>query len=136
MSTEKIVQFLSVWVCNSLLFVIFGQILASSIVLGNDRVVAPMALVFGGLILTLFVYAVEPVIKKSGYRGKDKKIMFLFYLVANIIGIWVIKRLERITGVGIASTVYVVLFAAVAAFAQWAVMTYVTPLLLKQGKSK
>lgn len=135
MNTEKIVGFLSVWVVNSLLFVIFSQILAGNVILGNDRVVAPIALVFGGLILTLFIYAVDPVIKKVGYKGKDKKLMFLFYLVANIIGVWVIKRLERITGVGISSTMFVVFFAVVATFAQWLVMAYVTPMLLRQ-KSK
>lgn len=135
MNTEKIVGFLSVWVVNSLLFVIFSQILAGNVILGNDRVVAPIALVFGGLILTLFIYAADPVIKKVGYKGKDKKLMFLFYLVANIIGVWVIKRLERITGVGISSTMFVVFFAVVATFAQWLVMAYVTPMLLRQ-KSK
>lgn len=136
MNTEKVVQFLSVWVVNSLLFVILSQVLAANIILGNDRVVAPMAMVFGGLVLTLFVYAVEPVLKKAGYRGKDKKLMLLFYLAANVVGVWIVKRLERITGVGISNTVYVVLFAVVATFAQWAVMTYVTPMLLKQGKRK
>ena len=132
MNTDKAIKFLSLWALNSLLFVVFGQLLAGKVVLGNDRVVAPMALVFGGLILTLVIYVIEPVIKQIGYKGKDKKILLGFYLVANFIGIWIIKRLERVTGVGISSTLYVVVLATIATFGQWFVMRYVTPLLLRQ----
>ncbi len=132
MNTDKAIKFLSLWALNSLLFVIFSQLMAGKIVLGNDRVVAPMALVFAGLILTLVIYTIEPAIKKIGYKGNDKKILLGFYVVANFIGIWVIKRLERVTGVGISSTLYVAILAVIATFGQWFVMRYVTPLLLRQ----
>lgn len=126
---NKIVMFLSLWVLNSLVFLVFKQLLGASVVLGNNRVAAPMAVVLSGLILTLFTYAVEPIVKKSAVKLTDKRLMVVFYLIANVIGIWVIKRLERLTGVGISSTMYVVLIGVVATFAQWAVVAYVVPML-------
>lgn len=135
---NKVVMFLSLWVLNSLVFLIFKQILGNNVVLGNDRVAAPMALVFSGLLLTLATYAVEPIMQKSGQKVKDKKLMVIFYLIANVLGIWMIKRLERLTGVGISSTVYVVIMGVVATFAQWAVVEYIVPVLTgkKLGRGK
>lgn len=135
---NRVVVFLSLWVLNSLLFLVFKQILGGNVVLGNDRVAAPMAVVFSGLVLTLATYAVEPIIQKSGLKVKDKKLMAIFYLVANVLGIWIIKRLERLTGVGISSTMYVVIVGAAATFAQWAVIEYVVPVITgkKIGKSR
>lgn len=126
---NKVVMFLSLWVLNSVIFLVFKQILGNNVVLGNDRVAAPMAVVFSGLLLTLATYAVEPIIQKSGQKVKDKKLMAIFYFVANVLGIWIIKRLERLTGVGISSTMYVVIVGAVATFAQWAVVQYIVPVL-------
>ncbi len=126
---NKVVMFLSLWVLNSLVFLVFKQIFGANVVLGNNRVAATMAVVFSGLLLTLATYAVEPLVQKSGQKVKDKRLMVIFYLVANVLGIWIIKRLERLTGVGISSTMYVVIIGVVATFAQWGVVKYIVPML-------
>ncbi|MBI3342341.1 hypothetical protein HY024_04415 [Candidatus Curtissbacteria bacterium] len=135
-NNNKTVTFLSIWVVNSLLFVIFAQMIAGGVVLGNDRVVLPMATVIAGFLLTLAVYAVEPLVKKAGVKVKDKRLFAVFYFIANFVGIWIIKKLERITGVGISGNLFVAIFAVVATLAQWAVVEYIVPTLLSGGKRK
>ena len=134
----RVIMFLSLWVLNSLIFLVFKQILGNNVVLGNDRVAAPMAVVFSGLILTLVIWAVEPILNKSGQKVKDKRLMVIFYLAANVLGIWTVKRLERLTGVGVSSTMYVAIMAVAAPFAQWAILEYVVPMLTgkKLGRGK
>lgn len=135
---NRLITFLSLWVLNSLVFLVFQQILGDNVVLGNDRVAAPMAMVFSGLLLTIAIYSVEPIIGKTSFKVRDKRVMAVFYIIANVLGIWIIKRLERITGVGISSSMYVVIMGLVATFAQWAILAYVVPILtgkkLARGK--
>lgn len=135
-STNKIISFLSIWVVNSLLFVIFAQLVAGQFVLGNDRVAMPMATIVAGILLTLATYTVDPVVKRIGFKVQDKRLLAFFYFVANFVGIWIIKKLERLTGVGISSSMYVALLAVVATLAQWAVVEYIVPMLLNGGKRK
>lgn len=134
-SSRDLVIFLSIWVLNSLLFVLFAQFMGGKLVLGNDRVVMPMAALIAGFLLTLATFTVEPILKKGGSTIKDKRLMAVFYFVANFAGIWVIKRLERITGVGISGNLYVGIVAVVATLAQWAVVEYLVPVMLG-GRSK
>lgn len=135
-SSRDIITFLSIWVLNSLLFVFFAQLLSGQLVLGNDRVVTPMAAVIAGFLLTLAIFTVEPILKKNGATIKDRRLKAVFYFVANFVGIWVIKKLERLTGVGISGNLYVGIIAAVATLAQWAVMEYLVPVMLGRGSKK
>lgn len=135
MNTDKWVSFLSIWIASSLVFVLSSMLVSGSVVLGNDRVVPPVAVLVSGVLLALLMYAVGPAVDKSGLKIKDKRLMVVFYFLANFVGIWVIKRLERITGVGISSVVWVGIIAVLVTVAQWVAMRYGVPMLLgKKGK--
>ncbi len=135
-SSKEIITFLSIWVLNSLLFVIFAQILGNHLVLGNDRVVTPMAAIISGFLLTLATYTVKLILKKNGSKIKDKRVMAFLYFVANFIGIWIIKKFERMTGVGISGNLYVGIIAVAATLAQWAVVEYLVPVMLGSKSKK
>lgn len=135
MDVNKMLVFLSIWVGNSLVFILFDKLFGQQVVLGNDRVIAPMAATIGGIILTGAFYLVQPALKKTGSKVKDKRLLLVFYLVANMAAIWAIKRLEVVTGVGVSNNFYVAGMAFIATGAQWAAANLIAPLFLQKKKS-
>ena len=131
-----LVSFLGFWVANAVAFLVLSMILPGNVVLGNDKITAPMAAVLSGLILTIIQFLVPPALEKSGFleglrsssavqiaglRIKNQNAWPAIYLVVNFVGIWVIKRLAQVTGLGISSFLFVLIVAIVVTAAGWGV---------------
>lgn len=127
MNSSKIIIFLSYWIANNVVLIVFSMVLAGQIVLGNAIMAMPMAAVLAGLILTGVGWAVEPVMKKAAVGVKDERILGIVYLVVNIVTLWIIKKLAIVTGVGISNNFYLVIVSVVLTAAQFGVFKYVGP---------
>lgn len=137
LNQKMLVSFLGFWVANAVAFLVLSMILPGNVVLGNDKITAPMAAVLSGLILTIIQFLVQPALEKSGFleslrsssgdsrivglRIKNQNVWPAIYLVVNFIGIWVIKRLAQVTGLGISSFLFVLIAAIVVTAAGWGV---------------
>ena len=133
MNQKKTVEFLAFWLANTVALLVLAMVFKNNIVLGNDKVSMPMAAVVCGLILTVFGAFVDPLVKKSGMIGslksvlasagmktKDEALWGIFYLAANIVAVWVVKRFALIVGLGISSILFTLIAAVVLTGAQWA----------------
>ncbi len=135
MNQKQLVNFLSFWVGNSVVFLIAAAVLKGNVVLGNDKVSPSLAAIIAGLVLTLITTLTPQVVEKSGFRLKDDKLWALVFLVVNFVTLWVIKRLAVLTGLGISSILWVFVLAAVVTLVQWGV-AYATGAMKAQAKSK
>jgi len=113
MDQKKVVNFLSFWVANTVVLLLGAVVLRNNVVLGNDKLSAPLAAIISGLILTGLIYLVPEVVKRSGYKLKDQNIWVAAYFAANVVIIWIIKRLAIITALGISSIYWVLVLAIV-----------------------
>lgn len=121
MDQKMLVSFLGFWVANTVVFLVLSLVFSGNVVLGNDKITTPMAAVASGLILTAVQFLVQPAVGKSGYKVKNPNLWAAIYLVVNFAGIWVIKRLAAITGLGISSLLFVLVVAVVVTAAGWGV---------------
>jgi len=113
MDQKKVVNFLSFWVANTVVLLLGAVVLRNNVVLGNDKLSVPLAAIISGLILTGLIYLVPEVVKRSGYKLKDQNIWVAAYFAANVVIIWIIKRLAIITALGISSIYWVLVLAIV-----------------------
>ncbi|MBI3282615.1 hypothetical protein HYZ70_00890 [Candidatus Curtissbacteria bacterium] len=120
MDQKKLVEILAFWVVNTAVLLISSFIFGNNVVLGNDKVSAPMAAVISGGIITAFGYLVPPVVARSGYKIKNENLWGGIYFVANALVVWVVKRFALLLGLGVASIFYVILVAVLLTGAQWA----------------
>ena len=121
MNQKMLVSFLGFWVANSVVLLVLSLILSGNVVLGTDKLTSPMAAVLSGFLLTVVQFLVRPAVEKSGYIVKNSNLWAAIYLVVNFLGIWVIKRLAQITGLGVSSLLFVLIVAVVATAAGWGV---------------
>lgn len=122
MSNQKLISFFSLWIANSLVFLIASLIFVGNVVLGNDKVSTPMAAVIAGFVLTTLMLVVEPAVGKSGYKVTNKNVWGLIYLVYNIAALWILKRFALVLGLGISSLVWVAVIGVVLTLVQWGVV--------------
>lgn len=118
MDQKKAVNFLSFWVANTVVLLLAAAVLGSNVVLGNDKLSGPLAAVISGFILTLAIYLVPLAVERSGYKIKNENIWPAIFFVANVVIIWVIKRLAIVTALGISSILWVLVVALVATLAE------------------
>ena len=104
---KLVLRFLILWIVNSLLLVILSTVFATNVVLGTLNLPKPTASVLVGLILTLLVYSVPWIAKKTQVKLKDDNVTALAYFVITVIGLWVIKRSAEFTGLGLSSILFV-----------------------------
>lgn len=122
MSNQKLISFFSLWIANSLVFLVASLVLVGNVVLGNDKVSTPMAAVIAGFVLTTLMLVVEPAVKKSGYKVTNQNIWGLIYLVYNVGALWILKRFALVLGLGISSLVWVAVIGVVLTLVQWGVV--------------
>lgn len=122
MSNQKLIGFFSLWIANSLVFLVASLVLVGNVVLGNDKVSTPMAAVIAGFVLTTLMQLVEPAVGKSGYKVTNQNIWGLIYLVYNVGALWLLKRFALVLGLGISSLVWVVVIGVVLTLVQWGVV--------------
>ena len=130
---KQIVNFLSFWVANTVALLISAAVLGGNVVLGNDKVSASVAAIIAGLILTVITTFTPRIVEKSGFKVKDDKLWGVIFLSVNFVGIWVIKRLAILTGLGISSILWVLILAVVITLVQWGV-AQATGAMKSQGK--
>lgn len=126
MNNKKIVEFLSFFVANSVVLVVFSLILANNVVLGSANVNKFVAAFVAGLLITAFDYIVVEVVSRSGQKIKDEKAWTGIFFVTNVLVLWFIKRLAELTGVGISNNFFLLLVALGITLAQWQLGKYLT----------
>lgn len=135
MNQKKLVNILSFWVANSVTILISAAVLKGNVVLGNDKVSPSLASVIAGLILTLIVTFTPQFVEKSGFKIKDDKLWALIFLAVNFVGLWIIKRLAILTGLGISSILWVLILAVALTLVQWGV-AQATGVMAESKKAK
>lgn len=121
MDKNQLVNFLILWFTNAIVLLVLSLAFGGNVVLGNDRISRAMASVFSAFLLTGLVSLVVPVVERSGLKVKNQAAFTVFYFIANFLGVWVIKTLALVTGLGVASILFVLIVAVVVTVAQWGV---------------
>ena len=109
-------RFLSVWALNSVLFLLANNYYPKSYVLGNAVMMPVIAGILSGFFLTFFLMVVKGFSKNF---AKPKFKVFVYYFLANSVGIWLIARLSVISGFGITSFKLALYLGLVASLSQW-----------------
>lgn len=131
MDQAKLIKFLGTWVVNSILLVVISQIFKNSVVIGNEALSKGMAAVFAGFLITIVFFLVPVAVEKSGTKIKDYKLWVVLDFVALIIGVWVVKRLSVLTGLGIVNILFVLVVAMLVTLLDFSVDKYSDNLLKK-----
>ncbi|KKR51336.1 MAG: hypothetical protein UT84_C0001G0021 [Candidatus Curtissbacteria bacterium GW2011_GWA1_40_16] len=133
MDQMRLIKFLSTWVINSVLLVVISQIFAGSVVLGNAVLSKGIAAVFSGFLLTTVFFLVPVAVEKSEAKIKDFRFWLILDFLALVIGVWAVKRLSVLTGLGIANILLVLVVAVLVALFDFATDKY-SDTLLKKNK--
>lgn len=135
MDQKRVLRFLILWIVNSLLLIILSTVFATNVVLGTFNLPKPAASVLVGVILTLLVYSVPWIAKKTQVKLKDDNITALVYFFVNAIGLWVIKRFADFTGLGLSNILFVLITAAIVSIVEVGVDKY-SNIYLKKFQKK
>ncbi len=133
MDQTKLIKFLATWVINSVLLVVITQILSGSVVLGNAVLSKGLAAVFSGFLITMVFFLVPVAVEKSELKVKDFRLWLTLDFGALVIGIWVVKRLSVLTGLGIENILLVLVIAIVVTLLDFGTDKY-SDTLLKKNK--
>jgi len=133
MDQTKLIKFLATWVINSVLLVVITQILSGSVVLGNAVLSKGLAAVFSGFLITMVFFLVPVAVEKSELKVKDFRLWLTLDFGALVIGIWVVKRLSVLTGLGIENILLVLVIAIVVTLLDFGTDKY-SDILLKKNK--
>lgn len=138
MESIKLVNFLAIWVAQTIVLILASSVFGGNVVLGNASLTGPAAAILSGFLLTVLVTLARPVfvkneidrgfgqlIKSFGLKLKQDHLWALLFLGVNVIGLWIIKRLASVTGLGISNIVFVLIVAVVLTFAGWAAVAAV-----------
>ena len=112
-------KFLVFWLIDSAILYLASLLLPRSVTIGNSIFVKYQAIVFSGFIWSFIVWYAEPVFKDMEIDLRDTSTMMLVYLSLNFATVWFIARFSFITGIGIASFLYVALLAVVGNLVQY-----------------
>lgn len=98
--------------------------LPKAVTIGNSIFVPYQAIVFSGFIWAFVLWYLEAVAKDMEIPLKNTATMTAIYLGVNFATLWFIARFAFITGIGIASFLYVAGIAVVANFIQYQAWQY------------
>ena len=116
---KNLINFLVIWIINTVSLLVLSTIFPSNVVLGNERIAKPMAGVINGLLITAILYAVPLILTKIDLKIKDEKTAFVADFVALGVGIWIIKRVAIISGFGISNVLFVAICAVILSALYW-----------------
>lgn len=133
MDQTKLIKFLATWVVNSILLVVISQIFSGSVVLGNVVLSRGIAAVFSGFLITIVFFLVPVAVEKSELKVKDFRLWLILDFGALVIGIWAVKRLSVLTGLGIANILLVLVVALLVTLFDFGTDKY-SDTLLKKNK--
>lgn len=124
MNQKKLVSLLLLWVANTLLLVVVAAVFPRDVVLGNISITKPLASILNGFILTVVIYFVPTIAKKLDLKISNEKANLVSYFLADLLIIWILKRLADTTGLGVSSVLFVIILAVLAAIVQFKVNHY------------
>lgn len=133
MDQTKLIKFLATWVVNSILLVVISQIFKGTVVIGNAALPKGMAAVFAGFLITIVFFLVPIAVEKSEIKIKDYRLWVVLDFISLVIGVWVVKRLSVITGLGIANILFVLIVAILVTLFDFGADKY-SDILLKKNK--
>jgi len=113
MNQKKLVNFLGFWVANTVVILLASVIFGNNIVLGNANISKSLAAIASGLITSAVLFLVPWIVAKTGYKIKDRNIWAAIFFIANVLVLWIIKRLAFVSGLGISGIVWVVILAVI-----------------------
>lgn len=131
MDQKKLINFLALWVANTIIVLLFDAIFGNNIVLGNNKVSPSMAAVLAGFILSGVAYFLPGKIEKAELKIKNIYALLGVYFVAYAVVIWIIKRFALLTGLGIANNLYLLILALVVTVVGWQLETRLKAILKK-----
>ena len=105
--------FLLYWFLNSLLLYLLGLIFPSEVVLGNFRLLPFEASIYAGFWLTFFVWTMWDFVAIRKVTLEPFLLRFLFFFFVNSLGIWIIARYAKYTGLGLTSFWWALLLGGV-----------------------
>lgn len=117
----KTLMFLGFWLVNSVIIWAVGQVVPESVVLGNQHVSPIQASFFAGFMLSTVALLVKPTIELLNVKLKEEFHLMGFFLVADIVSVWIITRLALIIGVGVAVFWWAVVLGLATMLGQWVV---------------
>lgn len=98
---------LKVWLINvftiALVLYLSSWLYPKDVVLGNNLISVPLAVIFNALILTALLASIKPVLFKLKLKKMTDWYWALSYAVTNIVAIWILARFAVSTGFGISS---------------------------------
>jgi len=109
----------SIFLANAVLIYIASMLYPAHIVLGNDSLSSWAATVVTSIILTLILAIAYPLVKSMKLKKDKDLISNIFYIVINILGVWVLARGAIYTGFGVTSYLVAVVLGAVLAISQY-----------------
>lgn len=121
MDQKKAVSFLTFWVVNTVVLLIVNAIFGGNIVVGNQSISTGLSAIFAGLVLTALIPLAPKAVEQTGFKIKNQNVWPAIFLSLNIVTLWILKRLAVVTGLGIASILWVIILAIVITFVELAV---------------
>lgn len=121
MDQKKAVSFLTFWVINTVVLLIANAIFGGNVVVGNQSISTGLSAIFAGLILTALIPLAPKAVEQSGLKIKNQNVWPAIFLALNIVTLWILKRLAIVTGLGIASILWVIVLAIVVTIVELAV---------------
>lgn len=117
---DKVLPFAGYWIINSLILWILSLIWPGFVVFGNANFNPVAAIIWTGLLLTVVVSAIQPVMEQLKIKLEKEVYMGIIYLVVNVVALWVLARwLQAISGFGIGAFYIAIVVGIVTNFAQW-----------------
>ena len=121
MDQKKAVSFLTFWVVNTVVLLIVNAIFGGNVVVGNQSISTGLSAIFAGLVLTALIPLAPKAVEQTGYKIKNQNVWPAIFLSLNIVTLWILKRLAVVTGLGVASILWVIILAIIITFVELAV---------------
>jgi len=121
MDQKKAVSFLTFWVVNTVVLLIVNAIFGGNIVVGNQSISTGLSAIFAGLVLTALIPLAPKAVEHTGFKIKNQNVWPVIFFSLNIVTLWILKRLAVVTGLGIASILWVIILAIIITFVELAV---------------
>lgn len=95
--------FVLYWFLNFLTIYLLGALFPSSIVLGTFRLSPFEASIYAGFWLTFFVWTMWSYMLVRKVDLEPFSLRFLFFFFVNSLGVWLVARYAKYTGLGLTS---------------------------------
>lgn len=119
---KKYIPFVSFWLLGAILLFLSEKFYPMAFKLGSVEVRMPLAVFWASLVWNLIVWFSAPLAKRMGLKIEESPVnMMLFYFLSNFVALWMTARLGPMTGLGVASSLWIASLALVATLTQWGV---------------